>query len=314
VFRLLRFPFFSASMLAGESASSPSPFDLPPWLERLYKWSKSLLILVTILGFGAACIVGKEEGWFLAWLLIVFFVVLHFIRFLIRRIVQDTDLAERALSANPAVEQEDREGTLVQLRRAKRDVMVILVFLFIVAATSTALLLYRPAYHMLMTERPISIEFESIRYLDPTYDSGLLNASPFLAAVTAYMTAEGNGEGRNTKIILGTTKPFLRPTPKFQLDVSVDDPSRVIAGYAFREHRERERVLYEPVALSYVPNGLISFSLPPCDRDDQVFFLGRLSLTDKTDSFPLDLRGAIKLSATEAHKWAIKFSPTEAHQ
>lgn len=230
MFRLSRFPLVPAPMLAGENDSSPSPFDLPPWLEHLYEWSKSLLILATILAFGAAYIVGKEEGWVLACVFIVFFLVLHFLRFLIRRIVRNTDLAEQALSPMPSVKPEERETARAELRREKRDVKIVFVFLFIVAATAIALLLYRPAYYMLLTERPKTVEFESIRYLDPTADSALLNESPFLSAITAYMTAEGKGEGRNTKIILGTTKAFLRPTPKFQLAISLDDPSALLQG------------------------------------------------------------------------------------
>lgn len=162
------------------------------------------------------------------------------------------------------------------------------------ACVSLALLFYRPIYYKLSTKHPDSVQFESIQYFDPTRDEALFHKSQFLEALVTFLKDEGQSEGRKTRIVFGKTKPFPHPSPALRISVSVTDPEYVVTAYAFRQYRLRERLLYESVPVNYPQRGSILFSLPRCDPGDQLFFVGRLSLADDREPFPIDLQAVLK--------------------
>lgn len=276
--------------------------DVPPPLRRVYEWWKALFVPATVLAALAGYFFGPDVGWVVAALCVGFLVVLHVLIFFTGRNLRATDLAEKFLSTSDYTNAEERQKALRELRSAKRSAKVLFGFLFLVAAAAIVLLLYQPIYRILRTKPPKTVEFESIQYFDPTRDSGLFQQSPFLEAVVTYLTDEAKAEDRTTRILLGTTKAFVHPTPAVAIAISVDDPEHVITGYAFRQHRTQGRLLYEPLPLRYSRSGPVAFLLPACDPDDRVFFLGRLSLPHKGDPFPENLPEVMKFLVVEAQR------------
>jgi len=282
------------------SSDDESILNVPAPLQFLYNWWKGLLVPATIVAAIAAYFLGADVGWVVAALSIGFVVVFHVMIFFLRRYLQAAVLAEKFLAAQDP-EPDERDKALRAVHSATRTANILFSFLFLVAAVAIVLLSYQPVYRLLRTKAPQTVGFESVRYFDPTRDSGLFQQSPFLEAVTTYLKDEAKSEDRNTRILLGTTTAFAHPTPGVTISVAVDDPAHVITGYAFRLHRTQKALFYEPVPLRYSPSGPAGFSLPPCDAGDQVFFVGRISLPNKTDPFPEDLKNVMKFSV-EANK------------
>ena len=282
------------------SADDESILKLPPWLQSLSDWGNALVAFVTIVAAVAGYFFKGEIGGIITALFIGFLLVFYVLFFFTRRNLRAMAQAEQLLSAQQP-KPEERERALRQVRRAVTTAQFLFGVLCLALAAAIALLLYQPAYRLLSTKAPQTVEFELLRYFDPTRDSGLFQQSPFLQAVTTYLKDEAKSEDRNTRILIGTTTAFAHPTPEVTIRVAHDDPSYVITGYAFRLHHARKSLFYEPVPLRYSPSGPVEFALPPCDAGDQVFFVGRLSLPDKDAAFPEDLKNVMKFSV-EAKK------------
>ena len=284
----------------------PAPPDdesilkVPRPLQFLSDWWNVLLVPATIVAAVVGYFFGGDVGGVVAVLSIGFLVVFYVLLFFTRRNLHAAAQAERLLSAQEP-KADEKENALREVRRAMTTAKILFSVLFLAAAAAIVLLLYQPIYRLLRTNPPQTVEFESVRYFDPTRDSGLFQQSPFLQAVTTYLKDEAKNEDRSTRILLGTTTAFGHPTPAVTIGVALNDPSYVVTGYAFRLHHAQKSLFYEPVPLRYSPSGPVQFSLPACDAGDQVFFVGRLSLRDKTDAFPEDLKNAMKFSV-EANK------------
>jgi hypothetical protein len=286
-------------MSSSQTSSSPGPWDVPPWLKRIYEWSK-VLAIPAIVGVAVAGYFGRQDAGVLGYVLGAFFCVVYFTIVFIRRNIQASHLAETLLSTSGDAPPDERARAVQELKRSSAFAKWVIVFLLVVALGSLVWLLYQPLSYAVRRERPKIVVFESIKYFDPTHDQDLFRESPFLEAVVAYLKDEGQAEGRQTGIVLGTTKAFVNPTPSLNLAISVDDDEQVVSGYAFRLHRANKRLSYDPVPVIYAKHS-VAFSLPPCDPGDQLFFLGRLSLIKNGTAFPPNLQDNFTLSVSETH-------------
>lgn len=285
-------------MNSTQTPPSASPFDVPQYLKRILDWWKILGIPVAVVGTIGSYFLNKDDAWFMACLSAAFFVALYFVILFTLNSQRAVRLAQKILTTAGDPNTKEQKELANYLKYAP----FVSIFLLVVAVGSLALLFYPPISYKLRTARPDKVEFESIGYFDPSRDQALLHDSPFLEAVVVALKDEGKAENKQTGIVLGTTKPFDHPTPALQLSISVDDNAQEVAGYAFRRHQLRQRVLYDPVPINYNQAGFVIFSLPPCDPGDRLFFVGRLSLTGKGAPFPdnLHLQEDIKLRVSEA--------------
>ena len=282
------------------SADDQSTLKVPRPLQILSDWGNALLVLSTILVAVLSYFFGGDVAGIVTALsigsLLVFYVLIIFTRRNLKAAAQ----AEKLLSAQEP-RTDEREKILREVRRAVTTAKILFTVLYLAAAAAIVLLLYQPVYRLLRTKVPQTVEFESLRYFDPTRDSGLFEQSPFLQAVTTYLKDEAKSEDRNARILLGTTTAFSHPTPTATITVVHNDPGYVITGYAFRLRHIQKSLFYEPVPLRYSPSGPVEFALPSCDAGDRIFFVGRLSLPDKNAAFPEDLKNVMKFSV-EAKK------------
>lgn len=265
---------------------SNGPLDVPRWLDLLYKWSNVLVRLALIVGVVTSYFLGVEKGPVVAGLAVGLWLLFYLTSRIIRQHLRDIDLAGKAVSEAQQWTPDKQKEVLNRLRSAKFWTTVSTGILGVIAIAALALQLTSPVYHLIATRMPSTIEFETIQYLTPANQLALFQTSPFLEGVLTSLNNEGEKEQRKTKIILFITKNFPHPTPAFRLNLSVNQKSYEIAGYAFRQQKGKAGTVYEPVLISYPRENPIEFSVPPSEVQDQLLFLGRLSLLDPTQNFP----------------------------
>jgi hypothetical protein len=102
-------------------------------------------------------------------------------------------------------------------------------------------------------------------------------------------------------LILILTKKFPHPTSAFRLNVLVNEQRYEIAGYAFRQQKSPNGIVYEPILINYPHDNAIELSVPPSEVHDQLLFLGRLSI-DPKENFPDSPEQILKFQITPETK------------
>ena len=286
-------------MSSSQAPSNGSPFVPPTSGKHLYYWKEILTVIAWLIALVATYFVRREEAEFVGWFGAIVLLVVYVSITLIMRDVKRNTRSQEILS-RPGDSLEEKTKSIEELKKITRRSPVVLIIVVVVALLSLAALVYRPTYRRLARHVPNKVDFESIEYFDPSRDKILVEKFPPLEAISAYLTSEGKGEGKNTKLVWGAMTAFSHPTPDFRVSISLSDQTE-LSIYAFREHSSEGRLLYESVPVSYARQGFIDFTLLPCDSEDQLFFLGRLSMRDPLEKFPTNLKGvfAVSISAVQ---------------
>jgi len=145
---------------------------------------------------------------------------------------------------------------------------------------------------------PGQVEIAYLRELSGK-DEAWMRKHDWLMAINSQLTDEGNAAKKRFKLFTGKLKKLPAPAPTFNVEFELDQNHQgkyEVAGYAFLiQPGIGSNLVYQAVPLGYTSNGTkLRLEIPDCTELDEVFILGRISLTEDGSEFPKDYISIIR--------------------
>jgi hypothetical protein len=261
--------------------------QVPGWLKALYDWTKIVGLFVGAAAFVLGFLFGHDKGLIIASLIATFAIGFFLVILVVGNAFAAVGEASSAVSDYDKWTPEKRRQVLDGMKASKNAVIFWTIVFALVAVVAVALLLFQPVYHRLYTKIPDKIEFAKIAYFDASQQR-LVEESPIVEAIVTSLKDEAQASGMNARVIVGTTKPFERPTPAFRFRVVIKDDNFQLSAYAFLTGGTGSGTVYQSVLPNYTEKNAVILSVPASETGEKVFFVGRLSLAPGKSDFPSD--------------------------